>query len=118
MNRRGWQLQFAIAILNFNCTPPIAATSTTYAEPTDSNLRVEYHRLEEVHRQKIARDRQDVNAYMQRELELSRNKLWSNVEGPECDGILRWHPWRIYTKYGSVATWTTSRRSLHLSTIV
>ena len=70
------------------------ATSTTQAEPTDSNLRVEYHRLEELHRLKIARDQRDVDEYMQRERRfnvdynrMSRNKLWSNVEGPECDGI-------------------------------
>ena len=67
-------------------------TAATSSEPTDSALRNEYHRLEDLHREGIARDKSDVEHGLQRERRftvdwnrMSRNKLWAANEDPaEC----------------------------------
>jgi len=60
-------------------------------EPTDSALRAEYRRLKQAFVEGMERDRQDVQACLERERRftvaynrVSRNKVWAAVEGPEC----------------------------------
>ena len=67
------------------------SNATAKPEPSDSALRSKYRRLEQAYLDGIARDSADVACCLQRERRftvaynrMSRNKVWSKEEGPEC----------------------------------